>query len=293
MRQLLIGFESFLREGKKLSESTIKCYHRDLVMFGQFLESRGISDFLSVTALDLEGYLLFLKENNKATSTASRHLASIKTFYGFLQNNGYILTNPTSGLKTPKSQKSEPLVLTLNEVESILLQPDLRTAIGKRDKAMIELLYATGIRVSELVNLNLSHLFVSNGYVVCGEKTKERAVPLGVMAAQALSTYLDGARPQLSDSEEKALFVNYSGKRMTRQGFWKIIKRYSYEAGINKPITPHTIRHSFALHLVQNGANLKAVQEMMGHSDVTTTQRYLEMTSSKIKDIYEKAHPRA
>ena len=243
--------------------------------------------------MDLLTYVIYLKKNGKANATISRNIASIRNFYSFLQQKGYISLNPSTELEAPKMDRKMPQVLTLSEVERLLSKPDLRTAIGKRDKAMIELLYATGIRVTELISLTLADVNTAMGYIKCKGTSKTRVIPLGSMASKAIDVYLKDGRGFLITSEEDALFVNYYGKQLTRQGFWKVIKRYSDEAGIHKSITPHTLRHSFAFHLVQNGADLKAVQEMLGHSDVTTTQIYLEMSNSKLRDIYEKTHPRA
>jgi integrase/recombinase XerD len=293
MEKSIHEFESFLRDQRKLSSNTIVSYKRDLKYFGQYLKNQNIDHYKDAVNVDLLKYVISLKKSGKAAATLSRNIASIRTFYGFLHNKGYIKDNPSLELEAPKAEKKIPAVLTLQEVEKLISKPDTRTSIGKRDKAMIELLYATGIRVSELIAMNLSDVNTTMGYIRCSSNSKTRVIPLGSMASKAVDAYLNLARSQMISEDNEALFVNYYGKRMTRQGFWKVVKRYSEEAGINKSITPHTLRHSFALHLVQNGADLRAVQEMLGHSDVTTTQIYLEMSNSKIKDVYEKAHPRA
>lgn len=293
MEKSIHEFESFLRDQRKLSSNTIVSYKRDLKYFGQYLKNQNIDHYKDAVNVDLLKYVISLKKSGKAAATLSRNIASIRTFYGFLHNKGYIQDNPSLELEAPKAEKKIPAVLTLQEVEKLISKPDTRTSIGKRDKAMIELLYATGIRVSELIAMNLSDVNTTMGYIRCSSNSKTRVIPLGSMASKAVDAYLNLARSQMISEDNEALFVNYYGKRMTRQGFWKVVKRYSEEAGINKSITPHTLRHSFALHLVQNGADLRAVQEMLGHSDVTTTQIYLEMSNSKIKDVYEKAHPRA
>lgn len=293
MKKSLNEFNEFLKDYRKLSCNTMECYIRDVKSLGLFLKDTKQMEYKDASLDHLNTYIEYLKASGKATSTLSRNVASIKTFYGFLHNKGYIKNNPSLDLNTPKISKAHPLVLSLKEVELLLSKPDMRTAIGKRDKAMIELLYATGIRVSELMTLDITDVNTHMGYIQCKTPSKARMIPLGAMASKAINLYVEDARHQLTSQEECALFVNYCGKRMTRQGFWKLIKRYSDDAGIDKKITPHTLRHSFALHLVQNGANLKAVQEMLGHSDIATTQMYLEMSNSKIKDIYEKAHPRA
>ena len=286
-------YETYLKEHKKLSENTLQSYRRDLKYFGIYLHSIGISSYLKVTHVDLMTYIIYLKKNGKANSSISRSVASIRTYYSFLHHNGLIESNPSIEVEAPKPERKTPQILTLSEVENLLAKPDLRTAIGKRDKAMIELLYATGIRVTELISLSLSDVNTAMGYIKCKGTQKTRVIPLGSMASKAIDYYMKDGRGNLVNSDEDALFVNYYGKQLTRQGFWKVIKRYSDEVGIDKSITPHTLRHSFAFHLVQNGADLKAVQEMLGHSDLATTQIYLEMSNSKLRDIYEKTHPRA
>ncbi len=286
-------YEVYLVEHKKLSDNTLQSYRRDIKFFGHYLATQGIECYLGVSHVDLLTYMIHLKKIGKANATISRTIASLRTFYSFLHNKGYVEINPSTELEAPKMDRKLPQVLTLAEVERILAKPDLRTSIGKRDKAMIELLYATGIRVSELISLSLSDVNTAMGYIKCKNHTKTRVIPLGTMASKAIDMYLKDGRGYLVNGDEDALFVNYYGKKLTRQGFWKVVKRYSDEAGINKTITPHTLRHSFAFHLIQNGADVKAVQEMLGHSDVATTQIYLEMSNSKLRDIYEKTHPRA
>ncbi|MCA0384366.1 MAG: site-specific tyrosine recombinase XerD [Firmicutes bacterium] len=286
-------YEVYLVEHKKLSDNTLQSYRRDIKFFGHYLATQGIECYLGVSHVDLLTYMIHLKKIGKANATISRTIASLRTFYSFLHNKGYVEINPSTELEAPKMDRKLPQVLTLDEVERILAKPDLRTSIGKRDKAMIELLYATGIRVSELISLSLSDVNTAMGYIKCKNHTKTRVIPLGTMASKAIDMYLKDGRGYLVNGDEDALFVNYYGKKLTRQGFWKVVKRYSDEAGINKTITPHTLRHSFAFHLIQNGADVKAVQEMLGHSDVATTQIYLEMSNSKLRDIYEKTHPRA
>lgn len=286
-------YEVYLVEHKKLSDNTLQSYRRDIKFFGHYLATQGIECYLGVSHVDLLTYMIHLKKIGKANATISRTIASLRTFYSFLHNKGYVEINPSTELEAPKMDRKLPQVLTLAEVERILAKPDLRTSIGKRDKAMIELLYATGIRVSELISLSLSDVNTAMGYIKCKNHTKTRVIPLGTMASKAIDMYMKDGRGYLVNGDEDALFVNYYGKKLTRQGFWKVVKRYSDEAGINKTITPHTLRHSFAFHLIQNGADVKAVQEMLGHSDVATTQIYLEMSNSKLRDIYEKTHPRA
>lgn len=293
MSNYIEGFEVYLRDVRKLSNNTIESYLRDLRHFDNYISEQQIKSLVDVSSIDALTYTIFMKKQGKANSSISRSIASMRTFYGYLQQNGYMNTNPTLELESPKTERKMPSVLTLEEIEKLIAEPDVRTTIGKRDKAMIELLYATGIRVSELVSLNLSDINSSMGYVRCKSAGKSRVIPMGSMATQAIDVYLKTSRAKLVKSDEEALFVNYYGKRISRQGFWKLIKRYTKTLDINKDITPHTLRHSFALHLVQNGADLKAVQEMLGHSDVSTTQIYREMSNAKMKEVYTKTHPRA
>ena len=294
MNSYINEYEAFLVDHKKLSMNTLLSYKRDLKFFCEYVSSNlKLDDLTQVSPVDMMTYTIFLKKSGKANATISRTIASLRTFYSFLHHKGYMVSNPTTELEAPKQDRKMPQVLTLAEVERLLSRPDVRTSIGKRDKAMIELLYATGIRVSELISLTLSDINTTMGYIKCKGANKTRVIPLGSMASRAIDIYLKDGRGQLVSEDEDALFVNYYGKKLTRQGFWKVIKRYSEEANIHKSITPHTLRHSFAFHLIQNGADLKSVQEMLGHSDVATTQIYLEMSNAKLRDIYEKTHPRA
>jgi integrase/recombinase XerD len=293
MKALQEAFNVYLTEIRKLSKNTVESYRRDLNIFGQYLTANGMNDYKAATHIDLLAYTIALKKEGMANATISRKIASLRTFYGFLHHNGYISSNPALELEAPKAERKLPNVLTLAQVEQLIEMPDNRTAIGKRDKAMIELLYATGIRVTELVSLSLSDVNINMGYIRCKSTQKSRVVPMGTMASKALDQYIHHGRCKLVSEDEEALFVNYYGKRISRQGFWKIIKQYTETLDVAHEITPHTLRHSFALHLIQNGADLKSVQEMLGHSDVSTTQIYLEMSNAKIKEIYSKAHPRA
>ncbi|MFZ5965822.1 MAG: site-specific tyrosine recombinase XerD [Bacillota bacterium] len=295
MITVLDGFIHYLSNEKELSKNTLESYKRDIFQYIGFLNDRHLSDFKDTNKTTIITYILDLQKKGKATSTISRNLASIRSFYQFLLNEKYIDKDPTINLESPKTEKRLPSVLTLKEVELLLAQPDDKEEKGKRDKAMLELLYATGIRVSELVALNYSDLNLELGYVRCiGNNTKERIIPVGKMAKNALELYLKECRVKLCrDKDDDALFLNYHGTRLTRQGFWKIIKLYTNKAKINKKITPHTLRHSFAIHLLQNGADLRSVQEMLGHSDISTTQIYTQITKNKIKEVYNKTHPRA
>lgn len=293
MNKIVKDFEIYLKEEKKLSNNTLESYGRDLRQFSEYLLDKNKSSFTEVNKTTIITYLLYLQKKGRATSTISRSLASIRSLYLYLLNNGEIENDPTMNLESPKSEKKLPCVLSLNEVESLINQPDDNTSMGSRDKAMLELLYATGIRVSELVRLNNDDLNLDLDFIKCSGNNKERIIPIGSMAKKAIKRYSTEYRDQLVKDDEEALFVNYYGKRLTRQGFWKIIKRYTKQAKIDKKITPHTLRHSFATHLIQNGADLKSVQEMLGHSDISTTQIYMQLTKNKIKDVYNKSHPRA
>ncbi|WP_053957366.1 site-specific tyrosine recombinase XerD [Inediibacterium massiliense] len=293
MDTYLDGFTRYLQYERELSNNTLESYKRDIHQFVDFLKGKEIIKMDQVNKTMVITYLLYLKKKGKATSTIARNLASIRSFCQYLVYEKYMDKDPTFQLESPKAQKRLPEVLTLKEVELLLSQPD-HTEKGIRDKAMLELLYATGIRVSELVALNILDINIEMDYIkCCHTQTKERIIPIGTIAKKTLEEYIMHVRNNLIKEKEEALFVNYQGKRLTRQGFWKIIKKYTQKAEINKKITPHTLRHSFATHLIQNGADLKSVQEMLGHSDISTTQVYTLLTKNKIKEVYEKTHPRA
>ncbi|WP_068555191.1 site-specific tyrosine recombinase XerD [Thermotalea metallivorans] len=296
MNILLDAFIDYLANVKELSQNTLDSYKRDISQYIAFLAEKKVDDIKHTNKTTIITYLLYLQKRGRATSTISRNLASIRSFYQFLLNEKYIDRDPTINLESPKSEKKLPSVLSLKEVELLLAQPDDSSEKGIRDKAMLELLYATGIRVSELVALNYCDLNLEMGYIQCkgNNSSKERIIPIGSMAKKAIERFIKECRVNLvRDNAEQALFVNYHGTRLTRQGFWKIIKMYTQKAKINKKITPHTLRHSFATHLLQNGADLRSVQEMLGHSDISTTQIYTQITKNKIKEIYNKTHPRA
>ena len=294
MNTIVKNFLIYLKDEKNLSNNTLESYGRDLRQFGEFLNEKGRASYIDVNKTTIITYLLYLQKKGRATSTISRNLASIRALYQYLLNKGLVENDPTISLESPKSEKKLPCVLSLSEVERLISQPNENSAMGSRDKTMLELLYATGIRVSELVRLDICDVELELDFIKCrGTNSKERIIPIGTMAKKALLKYSTEYRDMLAKDDEKALFVNYYGKRLTRQGFWKIIKRYTKEAKINKKITPHTLRHSFATHLIQNGADLKSVQEMLGHSDISTTQIYMQLTKNKIKDVYNKSHPRA
>lgn len=287
-------FLSYLIENKELSANTLESYKRDIRQFENYLKEHALT-LDKVTKTIIITYLIVLQKTGKATSTISRNLASIRCFYQFMQNERYIETDPSANLESPKVEKKLPSVLTKKEVELLLEQPIPTDAKGARDKAMLELLYATGIRVSELISLEISNIDLNSGLIVCrNSEVKFRSIPLGNIAIKYLRIYLNDFRRKLcSDEENTLLFVNFHGQKMTRQGFWKIIKYYTAKAKINKTITPHTLRHSFAVHLIENGADLQAIQEMLGHSDISTTQVYSKLNKNKIKEVYSKTHPRA
>ncbi len=294
MKQLISSFTVYLEKEKKLSKNTLESYKRDIIQYMKYINNTQINDISLTNKTTVITYLLYLQKNKKSTSTISRSLASIRGFYKFLVLNKIIETDPTINLETPKAEKRKPNVLTIEEVDSLLSQTLEDTNKGARDKAMLELLYATGIRVTELISLDINDVNLDLGFIRCISASKERVIPIGTVALESLAKYINLHRVNfLKNEDEKSLFLNYYGNRLTRQGFWKIIKVYTEKAQIGKKITPNTLRHSFATHLIQNGADLKSVQEMLGHSDISTTQVYAQLTDTKIKDVYKKTHPRA
>ncbi len=295
MDRLLKDFIQYVSVEKGLAKNTLESYSRDLRSFCAYLKKNGIESMGQVTRAEIVGYLLSLQKSGKATSTLSRNLASIRSFCHYLFNEKAIAENPASDLESPKTVKKLPRIMTLNEIDLLLEQPDSLQLTGVRDKAMLEVIYATGIRVSELISLDVGDINLEAGFVRCtGKGSKERLIPLGSVAIRNVDRYLTESRPKLvRHNGEAALFVNQHGNRLTRQGFWKILKKYARQANITKEITPHTIRHSFATHLLENGADLRSVQEMLGHADIATTQIYTQVTKRKLKDVYEKTHPRA
>ena len=286
-------FLEFLQNEKKLSDNTLQSYKRDIIQYQNYLEENGIN-YAKVSKEDIKAYLNYLKQIGKKPSTISRNLASIRSFYQFSIRNKKIKNDPTEDVQSPKIEKRVPSVLTAQEVELLLEQPKDVDLKGTRDKAMLEFAYATGMRVTEIINLNIEDANLEGEYVICRVGSKQRNIPLGSLSLKALKEYIDEARPILIRNEkEKALFVNVNGQRLTRQGFWKIVKYYKEQAHITKDITPHVLRHSFATHLLQNGADLEAIQTMLGHSDISSTQVYMQFQDPGLKDIYQKAHPRA
>ncbi|TDT61921.1 site-specific tyrosine recombinase XerD [Fonticella tunisiensis] len=292
MEKVINDFINELEHGKKLSKNTLESYSRDIRQFLEYLNDIGIS-FENVKRTNIIAYILHLQKMGKATSSISRSIASIRAFYRILVKNAIVMNDPTLNLESPKIEKKMPQILSIKEVEKLLSLPSNIDPKGIRDKAMLEILYATGIRVTELINLNLEDVNLDLGYIKCSG-SRERIIPVGKIALKALEEYVNKSRGILQkNKKEKAFFLNFHGERMTRQGFWKIIKYYASVAGIDKEITPHTLRHSFAAHLIENGADLKSVQQMLGHSDISTTQIYAEVIKNRISDIYKKSHPRA
>ena len=287
-------YTSFMTDIRHKSLNTVESYKRDVTQYTSYLDGTGVTDISSTTKTTVLSYLLYLQKEGRASSTVSRTLASLRSYYLFMMQNGVVKSNPTSNLEAPHVEKKIPKILSGEEVELLLEQPKNCDNKGIRDKAMLELLYATGIRVSELINLDVSDVNVPMSFVRCKGGKKERIIPMGHQAKDALENYINNVRKYMvKDENETALFVNCSGARLSRQGFWKLIKYYQHIAGIETDITPHTLRHSFAAHLLENGADLHSIQEMMGHADISSTQVYSRMMNSKIKDVYAKAHPRA
>lgn len=278
---------------KHTSENTELSYERDLKKLCQFLAEQDIETVEQVNATVLNAYILYLEKIGRKASTISRNIASMKAFFHYLSREDMIEQDPSENLKAPKIEKKLPEILTIEETERLLEQPSGTSPKELRDRAMLELLYATGIRVSELIHLKMSEINLSLEFVTCKDAHKERVVPFGNTARDAICAYLENGRPFLvADDTCELLFTNCSGKEMSRQGFWKLIKHYGAMAGIEADITPHTLRHSFAAHLVENGADLHSVQEMLGHSDIATTQVYNAINQSRVREVYRKAHPR-
>ena len=293
MERQLKYFFDFLENDKKLSENTLQSYKRDLKQFKWYLEACELR-YDRVKEEDIKDYIKELQDNGKKASSISRCIASIRSFYQFVLKKKKIKVDPTANVQSPKIAKRVPNVLTAKEVELLLEQPKDVDLKGIRDKAMLEFAYATGMRVTEIISLNIDDVHLEEGFVTCNTGNKQRNIPLGTLSLKALKEYINDARGILIKNEdEKALFVNINGGRLTRQGFWKIIKYYKEQAHITKDITPHVLRHSFATHLLQNGADLKAIQLMLGHSDISSTQVYMQFQDEGLKNIYRKAHPRA
>ena len=293
MEALMKNFIHYLDKEKRLTKNTVASYEHDMQLFTDFIKQQSVS-FKEVKPQMIQEFLNTLKEKGRANTTISRCLATLKNFYSYLMCVSSIKTNPTESVKAPKIEKKLPHILTPEEIDQLLEQPKAIDLKGFRDKAMLELLYATGIRVSEMMELNLSDVNLDMGFIHCSFGDHERIIPIGKICTAAVTEYINNARPLLvKDKNETALFLNLLGRRRSRQGFWKILKQYALSAGINADITPHTLRHSFAAHLLENGADLRSIQSMMGHADVSTTQVYARLAGSRLKDVYKKAHPRA
>ncbi|HHY71700.1 MAG TPA: site-specific tyrosine recombinase XerD [Bacillus bacterium] len=297
MNDHLEAFLHYLLVDRRAANNTVQSYRRDLKQYIQYIETvEGLQSFDAVSTIHIVNYLAFLKEQGKAVTTISRTVSSIRALHQFLLREKMATGDPSVQIELPQQEKRLPKILSQAEVESLLNTPQEDNEYGIRDKAMLELLYATGIRVSELVSLNVADVHVTMGFVRCkGKREKERIIPLGKIAVDALSLYVESARKKLlrKNEHEDALFLNHHGQRLSRQGFWKILKNIAKEANIKAEITPHTLRHSFAAHLLENGADLRAVQEMLGHADITTTQIYAQVSKARLTDIYKAYHPRA
>jgi integrase/recombinase XerD len=289
----LSEYEQWLTTEKRVASNTLSSYLCDVRQFLQYLADNDLTPEQAGQPA-LEQYSKHLLSCGRSQSTVIRSIASLRSFYYFLTARGCVAFNPAKSIASVRSERKLPQILTSKEVDLFLAQPECSDPKGYRDKAMLELLYATGIRVSELINLDLQNLNLSAGLLRCESRGRERIIPLYPSAVRAISEYVEKIRPQMVEQpDEPALFVNVNGRRMSRQGFWKIIKYYQEKAGIQKDITPHTLRHSFAAHLLENGADLRSIQEMLGHADISSTQIYTQVVGQKLKDVYAKAHPRA
>ncbi|TEB17492.1 Tyrosine recombinase XerD [Pelotomaculum sp. FP] len=295
MEKFLEEFIYHLSVERGLAANTLVSYRTDLKAYIAFCRKYSLVTMEQAGKDAIMSYLFQLQLDGRSPATISRHLAAIKSYYRFALNEGVVSKDPSQELESPKPAQRLPRVLTIEEVDLLLSQPNIGEPAGLRDKAMLELLYATGLRVSELVSLDLTNLNLDNGFIRCfGKGSKERVIPLGDVAARFLREYLGRGRRKLEKSGKvSALFVNHRGQRLTRQGFWKIIKKYALKAKINTVITPHTLRHSFATHLLENGADIRSVQEMLGHTDISTTQIYTHLTKKRVREIYNRSHPRA
>lgn len=293
LNQYRDNYIEHLTRERHLTENTLSSYRHDIDQYIAYLRQSKIVDLQMANKTVVLTYLLTLQKQGKAASTISRTMATLRSFYRFALRMGYTQTDATMDLETPRVERKLPQILTAQEVERLLDAPKCVDLKGFRDKAMLELLYATGLRVSELIELKTEDVNTQLGFVRCGKK-KERIVPLGRLATAAVSAYLEQARDLVvRQSDTPILFVNMNGKPMTRQGFWKIIRSYKEKAEISCELTPHTLRHSFAAHLLENGADLRSIQEMLGHSDLSSTQIYAHLMKNRLKDVYQKYHPRA
>ena len=288
------AYENYLTKVKQASANTIASYMRDIRQFSEWLRKEEDADVVDASQLNISDYLSHLESDGRSGATVSRNLASLKNFYNYVVSSGFLESTPVTDIHIDRGEKKLPQILTGREIELLLAQPACTDAKGFRDKAMLEVMYATGIRVTELIDLDVDDVNLDLGTIKCAGSKKSRSIPLYPAALKALTVYLNDIRKgMVSDLDETALFVNVSGSRMSRQGFWKILKYYQASAHIEKEITPHTLRHSFAVHLLENGADLGSVQELMGHSDISSTQLYTHMINQKLKSVYDKCHPKA
>ncbi|MBR0596861.1 site-specific tyrosine recombinase XerD [Sinanaerobacter chloroacetimidivorans] len=296
MDRYLNEFMQYLKTEKKMAKNSLEAYQRDILEFCAAMGERGITDLTQISNTEVVAYLLKLKNEGKSAATVNRKVASLRGFYQFMTVQNYITLNPTINIKSPKIERKNIEYLSLEEVDRLLQQPD-QSVKGKRDRAILELLYATGLRVSEIIEMNVEDVNLRMGFVACtGEHGKARIIPMGRPARAAVEEYIYEIRSKLIHQDqagEKALFLNYSGGRFTRQGLWKLLKEYARLAGIENKLTPQTLRNSFAVHMIQNGADLKSLQELLGHEDITATQIYLSVSKNRIKEVYDKTHPRA
>lgn len=293
MKQTIDAFIIYLHNVKKTAENTTMSYRRDLQKWCDFMQSQGVEEVRLITENHLMAYVQYLDGLQFKASTVSRNIASIKAFYHYMYKEKLVDEDISDCLRAPKVEKKIPGIMTMNEAVNLLEQPSGDTPKEVRDRAMLELLYATGIRVTELITLKTTDLNMQMGYLICKDGSRERMIPFGNKAKTAVFKYLESAREALMvECDTDVLFVNCSGQPMSRQGFWKLIKSYAKKAGIESEITPHTLRHSFAAHLVENGADLRSVQEMLGHSDISTTQIYANMNQNHLREVYKNAHPR-
>ena len=293
MEKEIKAFIAYLHNVKNTSANTEMSYKRDLEKVQHFMADRGVHETAAISEPDLEDYVKYLEDNKFAAATVSRNIASLKAFYHYMVQEGIVGEDLSEPLKAPKIEKKIPEIMSPDEVVRLLEQPSGDSPKEVRDKAMLELLYATGIRVTELITLKISDVNMQMNFILCRDRNKERIIPFGMEAKNALARYLDGTRDEMLENKSSdVLFANCSGQPMSRQGFWKLIKFYAKKADIKADITPHTLRHSFAAHLVENGADLRSVQEMLGHSDISTTQIYANLNHSHIREVYAKAHPR-
>ena len=293
MTDYIAAYRDYLAEEKHASANTLSSYIRDLTQFQSWLIANNAADLRKVKKDTINEYLLYMNHNGKSPATVTRSTASIKSFYSYMVQTGAVKTNPAKSVVAMKVERKYPEILTNREVELFLEQPKCVDEKGYRDHAMLELMYATGVRVSELIALNVEDVNLPAAFLRCGDEKRERIIPLYPRAVKALRDYIQVIRPRLADQEEAALFVNMNGQRMTRQGFWKLVKHYQAKAEITKDITPHTLRHSFAVHLLENGADLRSIQEMLGHADISSTQIYAHIIKQRLQDVYRKAHPLA